>query len=562
LLGGAKEFSMIAFRRTKRWSLCASLIRLAAGVFALGALVAPAPADQVTDICLKNGASVHVVQIESIQGAFLLHLVGGVTMNVASDEIKAFGQSCGSSPDPVPVAQDSHFAIYGSNTIGERLMPMIIDKYASAVLGKPAKFTPRVPEEQTIELRSANGSEPAATIDFQAHGSGTAFPALLQSQIQIGMSSRQIKADEIAKFKDKFNVDMISAANEHVLGLDGLAVIVNSKNPIKNLSVEQLAKIFSGQVLNWSDVSGVDDSGKVVQGDDLPIAIHARDDKSGTYDTFKTLVLGKTTPPSALAPSAQRYNSSEDLSAAVAKNTGAIGFIGLPYVNDNHALGIVGACGLTSLPTTFGVKTEQYALTRRLYLYTVGEPTKPTAKALLEFALSDDAQAVVKQADFVDQSVEFVGAAEQQIWSHGLLSNPNGYLPDGQQVPSSASRAFKDASNNVGRSSIVFRFQTGSSELDVLADQNIVRLKNYLSKQSVSVNSVWVVGFADSQGGWNANYALSLERARAVMGKLSAIGVSLPARHALPFSYMAPVACNDDDAGRAKNRRVEVWISR
>jgi phosphate transport system substrate-binding protein len=516
-------------------------------------------AQQATDVCLKDGTSLRVEQIEPRQGAYVMHLVGGVALTVPADNISMFGKACDVTN---PVVHAPHFAIYGSNTIGERLMPMLIDTYANTKLGKPAKFIPKAPEEQLIELRSANSQDLVATIDFKAHGSGTAFPALLQSQVQIGMSSRRIKDEEVAQFKDKFNVDMKTAANEHVLGLDGLAVIVNRDNPIKNLALDQLAMIFSGQVTNWSNVQGSDAAGNIIQGENRAIAIHARDDKSGTNDTFKTLVLGHPTPAAVLAPSAHRYDSSEELSAAVAKDPGAIGFIGLPYVNQNHPLGISGSCGLTSLPTGFGVKTEQYALTRRLFLYTVGQPSEPIAKALLDFSLSDEAQKVVKDADFVDQSVEFVTDQEQNSWAHGVLSDPNGNLPEEHSVPPVALQSFRETSGKLRRSSIVFRFEYNSYDLDVLATQNIERLRNFLVNRSTPASSVWIVGFADATGDWNSNYVLSLNRAKAVIAKLAGLGVSLPPQHALPYSYMAPVACNDTDPDRAKNRRVEVWIAR
>jgi phosphate transport system substrate-binding protein len=168
----------------------------------------------------------------------------------------------------------------------------------------------------------------------------------------------------------------------------------------------------------------------------------------------------------------------------------------------------------------------------------------------------------VKQADFVDQSVEFVSDEEQNSWAHGVLSNPNGNLPVGRSVPPVALQSFRETSAKLRRSSIVFRFEYNSYDLDVLATQNIERLKNFLVNRSTPASSVWIVGFADATGDWRSNYVLSLNRARAVMDKLASVGVSLPPQHATPYSYMAPVACNDTDLDRAKNRRVEVWIAR
>ena len=183
------------------------------------------------------------------------------------------------------------------------------------------------------------------------------------------MSSRAANKDEIDKVTAQYNINLRAPGNEHVLALDGLAVIVNPDNPVKQLTLDQIARIFSGEFTNWKDVS--------LNGLDRPIKVHARDNKSGTYDTFVALVLAPPDQPKRqLTPQATRYESSESLSDAVAKDPGAIGFIGLPYINKNHPLNIASTCGLLSGPSKFTVKTEEYPLARRLYLYTIGTPTE------------------------------------------------------------------------------------------------------------------------------------------------------------------------------------------
>ncbi len=547
-------------KKKRRSGFCGGGMVLAALLSGM-VFATPVYAQQATDVCLKSGSTVRVSQIEIVDGGFVMHLVGGVEMRVATDAIKTFGQACSNQPAVVE-SRGETFAIWGSNTIGERLMPALIDAYSRSKLHAPAKFIPTAPEEQKIELRTSASADPAVTIDFKANGSATSFPALLQSQIEIGMASRRIKDEEGNQFRDRYNIKMTNADNEHVLGLDGTEIIVNSGNPIRNLGIDEIAKIFSCQVTNWSEVRGTSDAGEPVAGPDLPIAVLARDDKSGTFDTFKNLVLGHLTPAATLCGNASRYEDSEELSAAVAKIPGAVGFVRLPYTKQNHALGIVDACGLTTLPTNFAVKTEQYALTRRLYLYTVGLPHNSYARELLAYSLSDEAQAVVKQQGFTDQSVEFAGDAEQFAWVRGVLSNPNGYLPVETPVPQKATQAFRAASANLKRSSVAFRFEYASSDLDALAVQNVVRLKRFLENQNIRANSVWIFGFADSTGGWESNVRVSLARAEVVAGKLADLGMAIPAQHIVPFSYMAPVACNDNEAARAKNRRVEVWIAR
>ena len=416
---------------------------LAMGWLLLG-LTGPAlAADGTVDVCLKSGILIRATKVEIKGGNLAIETEKGASVKIPNDTVASIGVPCpaaATSPAPaatapattsaaitqavaaVPMpAATGRFGIAGSNTIGERLMPMLIDAFAKAKLGKPAKFTPAGQEQQQVQLFQGTASAPVVTIDLKAQGSATAYPALLDATALIGMSSRPAKAEEAASVSQKFNVDLLAAGSAHVLGLDGLAVIVNPANPIRSLDLTTIARIFSGQITDWSVVGGFDANGNPVTGPKLPIALHARDDKSGTFDTFKNLVLGKLDPAQPLSPKASRYESSESLSAAVTKDAGAIGFIGLPYINQNHALGISSDCGLVSEPSRFAVKTEEYALTRRLFLYTIGAPREPMAQHLIDFALSDEAQKTVSDAEFIDQSVEFADPAEQKQWADGLI---------------------------------------------------------------------------------------------------------------------------------------------
>jgi phosphate transport system substrate-binding protein len=176
------------------------------------------------------------------------------------------------------------------------------------------RTVPGKPDEVSVQ-GMLSGSLKA--IDIAAHGSATGFTDLAADRCDIGMASRQVKRDEVAKLLNLG--EMTSPASEHVLGLDGVAIIVNRANPVSALSLAQLASIFSGEITDWSGVSGR--QGK--------IKLYSRDDKSGTYDTFKTLVLGSR----GLASTATRIEDSRQLSEKVAAEIDAIGFVGMPYVS-------------------------------------------------------------------------------------------------------------------------------------------------------------------------------------------------------------------------------------
>src|SRR5262249_17527441 len=137
--------------------------------------------------------------------------------------------------------------------------------------------------------------------------------------------------------------DMTSRAAEHVLGLDGVAVVVHPANSVERLSMDQLRAIFSGSITNWQQVGGA--PGVITR--------YARDDKSGTFDVFKSVVLHD----SPLAGDARRFESSEDLVREVSADSQGVGFVGLPFIGRLKALKISEGNGIPMKPTVLTVRT-------------------------------------------------------------------------------------------------------------------------------------------------------------------------------------------------------------
>lgn len=525
-------------------------------LFSLGALPPLSAQQAKTVFCFTDGSKIGAERFETRDGKFFLYVPGSTTP-LEYPAAKVCGvnvEPCACVPpqrtengDTSPRVDIPRFGVHGSNTIGERLMPMLIEAYGRKSFGA-APLTKLVkPEELEITIRS--GPETKAVVDFQSHGSGTASKGLVEGKAQIGMASRQLKKEEADAVHDRFGIDPLAAGNEHVLALDGLAVIVSRDNPVDQLSLEQIARIFSGAVTNWHDVGGPDRA----------ITVYRRDDKSGTFDTFKSLVLD----PFGLkiAPAAQKFESSELLAESAGKDPGGIGFVALPYVaKGNRALKIASSCGLTSTPSRFSIKSEEYPLARRLYLYTNGTPSEPLARDLLKFALSDDAQSTVSDAEFFNLSVEFQDAEDQSRWARSIVANPRLGLASDKDVPAPAVGFFQDAMRGTRRASMEFRFRPGSATLDTRALQDVERLARYLRSAAVASRNIYIVGFADSDGSWRSNEALAFKRADTVADLLKKADVPVSKRNVGSLSYLAPAACNDSDAGKSKNRRVEVWI--
>lgn len=433
-------------------------------------------------------------------------------------------QPAPAAPAAAPAAKEDPvtllFRMHGSNTIGEKLAPALAEAYLKLKGAMATQTIDTAPDERRVSANDKVGPVRPG-IEIFAHGSATAFKDLQAGTTNIGMASRRIKPEE-RDLLMPLDGDLTLPSAENVLGLDGVAVIVNAGNPVQSLTIEQVGKIFAGAITNWSEVGGT--AG--------PIQIYARDDKSGTFDTFKSLALDPLALK--LLPAARRFESSSELSDAVSADTGGVGFIGLPYVRRAKTIGIAASAGNPAVvPTQFTVGTEDYPLSRRLYLYLPATAPRDAAD-FVEFALSEAGQDVVRQIGFVPQS---------------LYTQP---IPEDPSWPAE----YKALVAGAERLSVNFRFESGGEAMDTKALRDMQRLLAYLSRNQG--RSIELIGFSDSIGSAAANLALSRQRAEGIAAALKVRGIDV--RDVRGFGSAIPVASNDTDAGRLRNRRVEVWV--
>ena len=438
-----------------------------------------------------------------------------------------------------------HIQLVGSNTIGGQLMPALVQAYAQSLGLKPTKIVGENPLDLSFKLGDGKGAESGA-IELHRHGSGTAFKTFeAKGAIDIGMSSRPIKAEEAAKLANAGYPDMRLPANEHVLGLDGLQVLVSPGNPAVSLSLDNIAKIFAGVVKDWSEVG-------------LPaakITVYAPTPESGTIETFDTLVLAPRGLK--LTDSAKRTENHAEQSDLVAADAGGIGFAGVAYQRNAKALNVETSCGLIVRPSAFAMKTEEYPLTRRLFLYTVGEPKEPLARGLLGYVLSNAAQPIVRANDFIDQEPEVL---DFQAQTTRIAYALNAAGPDFDlNLMKTLIADLKPGS----RLSTTFRFETATYALDSKAVADVGRLREILEKPEYKNKTVILAGFADGIGRFDTNLTLSQRRAEAVLTALQratgkqAIQAKVVTK---AYSQLAPVSCNDSPEQRSFNRHVEVWV--
>lgn len=440
--------------------------------------------------------------------------------------------------------------LHGSNTIGATLAPALAKAFLADRRGQNIKSI--ISDKANEKFIQGQLYGKTLVIKIHAHGSSTAFgvseksrkkypnDGLLNGQCDIGMASRKIKQEEKVNLQ---NIGIFAKhdkhleKSEHVLALDGLPIIVHSSNPVSELSIAQISQIFSGQIRNWSEVGG--QNGLII--------VHARDDNSGTYDTFKNLVLKPYNVK--LTSSAKRHESNQKLSEEIARTPNAIGFTGLPYIFNNRALKVSdGSFAIAANEITIG--TEDYPLSRRLYLYTSTKPNNPYVDQFIEFVLSETGQKIVQQEDFVSLN----------LTDHTVKPPPISSLPQNEEHDSAVAQNYLNLTSKAKRISTTFRFQSNSQALDTRGLRDLHRMAEYLQKPKNHNRRLFLLGFTDSKGSYNYNKILSFRRAKALKGYLQRKNVGIEKMVMCGFAEEYPVASNQTEIGRQKNRRVEVWI--
>ena len=242
--------------------------------------------------------------------------------------------------------------IKGSDTLGAKLVPQLAEQFKA--------------------------QHPGTTFDIAAEGSATGFAALLDKTAAIGMASRPAKPEEIANGKAK-GVDL----KETIVAYDGIAVIVNTANPIKGLTKKQVEQVFTGEITDWSAVGG--SGGK--------ISVYTRNTSSGTYAEFKELAMKKRD----YAPDSQKLAGNEQIAQEVGKNPNGVGYIGLAYTKAS-GIKVVPIDGAS--PSKESVLAKSYPYARPTFFYTNGEPTG-VVKEFIDFTVGPEGQKIVEQVGFV-----------------------------------------------------------------------------------------------------------------------------------------------------------------
>ena len=268
-------------------------------------------------------------------------MVGALLVTMVGTTFVGCGSNGSSTNNTASNKETTTISISGSTSVGP-LMEKIQEKY----------------EEANSNI----------TLEIQQNGSGAGIKDVTSGISEIGMSSRELKDEEK------------SAVQGTTVAYDGIALLVNPENPVKNISLEDVKKIYTGEITNWKEVGG----------DDAQIVVVSREEGSGTRDAFQEIVGYKSEE---LIKDATISDGSGAVKTTVAGNKNAIGFASFEYIDST-----VSALNINDVePTADNVKAGNYKLSRPFILVTKEDALSENGKKLIEFVLSAEGQQIVEE---------------------------------------------------------------------------------------------------------------------------------------------------------------------
>ena len=406
--------------------------------------------------------------------------------------------------------------LHGSNTMGSKLVPALVQDWLAQTNWQEIQQKTTAVDEALVLAKRLDGS--SIEIEIASHGTSTGFVDLLAGRCDVAMASRPVSAGE--KLAEGA-AGIGSQDREHVVALDGVVVAVHANVAVKALTVTQLRQVFAGEIANWSAFGGPN----------LPIKLFGRDIRSGTYETFRMLVLGAQK----LSSNTAVFEANADVVKAVARTPGAIGFMSLAAAQKSKLLAIDVGASAPIIASVGSIATEDYPLARRLYLYDARQKN-PLADSFLLYVLSRKGQAMVAQHGFVDLAVRPVVSVPQ-------IAAPAEY---------------QDMVRGAKRLNVNFRFNDSNAILDNRAMADVARLSQFVNDPANKGGTLRLAGFTDASFK-NAYTELTLSESWAdlVASELARSKVSV--QMVRGFGRALPVAGNDEALGRLQNRRVETW---
>jgi phosphate transport system substrate-binding protein len=513
----------------------------AAGLAALFhlATVLPGLADDVT-LTSRDGSIEITGTLLGFDGEFYRVETQFGILTVDGSGVNCDGPACPTLGNYV-----AEFTISGAQEMGEVLVPALIEGFALNA-GYALTREELAGTGLYYRLFDETGSTEAARITIRLTTSAEGFADLLGEEADMVLSLREVTGAERAMGREAGLGDLRGTRQFRVLARDALVPIVATGNPVRRLTLAQLARVYSGEITRWSELGG----------EEAPITPHLTEPGSGIGALFSDSVVaaeGET-----LTSSLALHGTVRGLVDAVADDPFGIGVAAMSQAGLSEIVTLTGDCAFDVKASRDAVKAGDYPLTTPMYVYLPARRLPKLARDFLGYMRSTSAQLVTRRAGFVDQGLDEVPLAVQGE----RLSNA--IRAAGAEVDLAELQRMVTLFDGKQRLTLTFRFRGGSVALDSPSRANAVLLAEALEAGEFDGRRLVFVGFSDGQGDAEVNRKLSQRRAdavrSAVLDETEAFDPALVILESDGFGEALPMACDDTDWGRQVNRRVEVWV--
>ncbi|KIC27908.1 phosphate ABC transporter substrate-binding/OmpA family protein [Leisingera sp. ANG-M6] len=453
------------------------------------------------------------------------------------------GVSCDGPGCPSLSGFVAEITFAGSSAMSEVLLPALIEGFALRNGYQTRREALPAGNFSHVLLR---GQKPAARFTFTASNTDAGFAALIADEADIAMALREIRPLERKAARAAGLGDLTGVGRSRVLALDAFVPVVAPSNPVREITLPQLAGILSGQITNWRELGGPD----------APVSIHMPVSASGLSQAVEDKLMNPS--GTAFTSAIQRHDRSSLLVRRVMIDPFAIGIASYAEKGAARVLTLTGPCGFFLQAGRRAVKTEDYPLTVPMFLYLPARRLPKVARDFLAYVRGPAAQAVIRRAGFVDQAPELIPVSRQgnRLANAIQAAEENGGLAELQRLVTEL--------GGMRRLTVSFRFEPGSSRPDAQSRSNIEQLARALEAGEFDSKEVIFAGFSDGVGPAAGNRQIALKRAGAVRDAvIKAAETADTGRvkiRAEGFGEVLPMACDDSDWGRQINRRVEVWV--
>ncbi len=502
-------------------------------------LATPAMAEEVTLRSTDGNIEITGDLISAGDDAYIVNVPDMGQLRITRSTVTCEGPGC---PEAAPTRLPADLVMVGSDNVGEDLMPLVMEPFAellNATVSEPIEF----PDDIAQYIFTPIGGGDPFVMEVESNDSEIGFDRLIEGTADIAMASGPPDANQVAALAAQGRGDLFDPAQEYIIGVDSVLMTVHNTNPIDALSRQQLISIYTDQTTNWSQVGGPN----------MAIMPGARDGGSARRN-FENWAFGGGRD---LSPGTAELDRGRDMREFVETNPGAIGYSISDNISDTKAIDLILDCGVVTEATPFKSKAEEYLLGRRIRLYIDNQNPKPEVRQLVNFMISPAADEYVAESGYFSLGLVEDDRALARLMDAALIGQP-------ARIGQAARNDIINELVSADRLSLTIRFDTGEFALDSKALRDIDRLVDYMARPENADREFIFVGFADIVGDYAYNVQLSRNRAAEVLQRVRTHPDAGALRgldmKTVGFGEAAPVSCNDNDFGRSRNRRVEVWV--